>query len=102
MAVEVEQEQEFRIAVDGKEYSLDDLTFREQRELRKTVRELVDDPQADIDEAAMMDVLPAVALVLKRRDDPKYSIDQALELKVADLTAKANGNGKRPTKRATT
>lgn len=90
--------------VDGKGYSVDDLTFREQRELRKLVRELVDDPTAELVESDLMDVVPVAVFLVRRRGDDTYTLEQALDLKWDDLHPKSNGNGngnggaRRPTK----
>ena len=75
------------IYIEGKAYSPDDLSFREQREMRKLYRGLVEDPQADIGEAANMDFLPLLAYLVRRRDDAEYTLEQALDLKIGDLLA---------------
>lgn len=75
------------IYIEGKAYSPDDLSFREQREMRKLYRDLVEDPAADIGEAANMDFLPILAYMIRRRDDPDYTLEQALDLTVSDLVA---------------
>jgi hypothetical protein len=85
------------IYIDGKHYSPEDLTFREQREMRKVYREIMEDPAADIDDAAFMDLLPAMTVVLKRRDDPEYTVEQALDIKAKDLLPPEEAP---PTKRA--
>ena len=73
------------IYVDGQPYSADDLTFREQREMRRLYRELVEDPKAELSDAAGMDYFPLLAFLLRHRDDPDYTLKQALDLKAKDL-----------------
>lgn len=77
-----------RIVVDGDPVDLDDLNFREQRELRKVIRdELIGDAEAhvDLDDLPLVDFLPAVVYVFKRRTDENYTLEQALELKTSDV-----------------
>jgi hypothetical protein len=85
------------IHIDGKHYSPEDLTFREQREMRRIYRELIENPTADLDEAAFMDLLPALTVVLKRREDSSYTVEQALDIKAKDLLPPGDAP---PTKRA--
>jgi len=73
------------IHIEGRGYSPDDLTFREQREMRTLYRELMGDPAADIAEAANMDFIPILAFIVRRRDDAAYTLEQALDMKIADL-----------------
>jgi len=75
------------IYIEGKAYSPDDLSFREQREMRRLYRDLVEDPDADIGEAANMDFLPLLAFMIRRRDEPGYTLEQAFDLKISDLVA---------------
>jgi len=73
-----------RIYWDGESYQFpDDFTFREQREVFKLVKGLLepDEPVGD------MDMFPAIATVVARRTDPAYTIEQALDLKPSDLKA---------------
>ena len=67
---------------------LDDLTFREQLELRKHVRDLVGEDE--MDDPPITAVIPVAYFLIKRRDDDKFTLDQALEMKWADV--------RRPTK----
>lgn len=62
-------------------YEWEDLSFREQREVRKLTKSILDDP----DDVGIMDVLPAFVTVIVKRDDPEFSIEQALDLKEGDL-----------------
>jgi hypothetical protein len=72
------------IYIDGVPYNVSDLTYGEQRELRKLVLELAPDSLTDMYEADDADFVPAVICVIKRRTDPDFSINQALEIKPAD------------------
>lgn len=76
--------------LDGKPYTVDDLTFREQRKLRDLIRELA--PGEDVESASEADFIPAFIAVIKQRDDPGFSVEQALDFRPADLA--------RPQKRA--
>lgn len=68
------------VEVDGEGgYKLDELTFREQREVRGLIRELTGDGGMEVVEAANMDFIPAIVTVVRRRGDANYSLDQALE-----------------------
>lgn len=82
MSDDIELEEE--LAID-----LDDLTFREQLELRKLVRDLVGEDEAF--DPPMTAVIPVAYYILKRRDDDAFTLDQALDMKWGDVR-------KRPTK----
>jgi hypothetical protein len=75
------------LLIDGEEYDLstDDLTFGEQRKLRTFVRQLADDDDLDITEAAMMDFLPALVTVIKQRTDPDFTPADAERLRFGDV-----------------
>ena len=73
------------IFIEGAAYTPDDLTFREQREMRDIYRNMMGDPAADLANAANMDFLPVLAYLVRRRDDPEYTLERALDLKIADL-----------------
>ena len=73
------------IYIEGQAYSPDDLTFREQREMRQVYRDLMGDPSADLADASNMDFLPVLAFMVRRRDDPEFTVEQALDIKVSDL-----------------
>lgn len=87
--------------IDGKPYTVDDLTFRERRELRKTLAELLgvnlDEPLVEggmprsvvpmVLWANEEDLVPVLVWTIKRRTDPEYAIDTALSLKGGDLEA---------------
>lgn len=87
-------EQDDGFLINGQLHSVEDLTFREQRELRKLVRELAEDPEANLDDMAVMDVVPAFVYVVMKRDDPKLKIDDVLDMKLTDFApSESNGNG---------
>lgn len=71
------------IWVDGEPFTMDDLSYREQREARELTRDLV--PDGDIDRAGDADIIPAMVCVIRRRANPQYKIDEALEVKPTDL-----------------
>lgn len=73
------------ITLDGETYSADELTFREQREMRKLVRELVEDPKADMEEVSIMDVLPVLAFIVIHRTKPEFTLEEALDMKISDI-----------------
>lgn len=95
---------EEEIVVNGTVVDLDDFTFREQRELKRVIREeILGEPDADVDEdsLAMAEFMPAAVYVYMRRDNPEFTLDQALDLKYKDIVrAKANGNGRPPTRQS--
>src|SRR3954447_5523115 len=92
---------EAAVYVDGKPYTLDDLTFRELRDVRQIVRDLTGNPEAGIWEGDDIDFFPALVTVLKRRDDPAFRVEDAEALTALDLQ-KPKGNGRPPTKRPKT
>lgn len=69
--------------IDGQAYTMDDLTFREQRQFRDFVRELA--PGGDPDEAGEADIVPAMIVVVKRRTDEAFTLEQALDFKPGDV-----------------
>lgn len=75
----------FSITIGGKRYTDDELTFKEQRELRTLVRQLVEDDKASLAEQDMMDVLPALVYVIVKRDNPDFTMDEALSMKIGDV-----------------
>jgi hypothetical protein len=91
-------EDEFKIIIEGQAYTADDLSFREQREMRTVLRDLMGDPDGDLEDAAMMDFLPALVYVVTRRERPDFTVEEALDLKMSDVLKSANGNGGPPTR----
>ena len=74
------------LKINGKTYDPEDMTFREQREMRRIVREeLVQDPDVDFEALTLSELIPAIAVVLVRRDNPAYTLDEALDLKMRDI-----------------
>jgi hypothetical protein len=82
-----EREREQVLVIDGEEYDLgtDSLTFGEQRKVRRYVRELAEDPDLDLGDAALMDVLPAIVTVIKQRTDASFTPDQADAMRLEDV-----------------
>lgn len=95
---------EYDVVIDGEKLSedwADDLSFREQREFRDTVRELIGDSKADVDieNLAIVDWLPALVYMRRKRKDPEYTLEQALEGKPTDFLVeqpKSEGGTKVP------
>lgn len=87
--------------IDGQDVSLTSLTFREQRQLRRLVRDLSDDADVMPAEAPLMDFLPALVAVVRARTDdrsPDELLEEALELNFGDVIP--DDQGERPTKRS--
>lgn len=97
---------EYTIVIDGEKLSEewgDDLSFREHRELREKVRELVGDPQADVDmeHMAIVDWLPALVYMWRKRKDPEYTLEQVLDTsKPSDFLVEDKDAAGPPTKAA--
>ncbi len=94
---------EEEVVVDGTVVDLDDFTFREQRELKRVIRDDIlqdSDLEIDLDNLSMADFMPAAVYVFMKRDKPDFTLDEALDLKFRDIVReKAKTNG-RPTKPA--
>lgn len=74
------------IAVDGRFWTIEDLTFRERRELRSLIRDALENPHAEIrDVVDDADIVPQLVFLIKRRADPEYTLEQALDLSEAEL-----------------
>lgn len=90
------------ITVNGETYVMDKLTFRERKQIKRVVGELVllDNPTADVDEDFTEDDLRlAFAVVCARRANPDFSIDDGLDLAPDELRAPTgNVAGAPPTK----
>ncbi|MDP2712311.1 MAG: hypothetical protein Q8O56_13925 [Solirubrobacteraceae bacterium] len=72
-----ENTKDITVYVDGESITVDKLTFRERRELRKIALELAEDPDADdytVDDAVM-----AMVAVAKRRKDPDFDAQVLLD-----------------------
>ena len=81
---------EYDVVIDGEKLSedwADDLSFREQREFRDTVRELIGDSKADVDieNLAIVDWLPALVYMRRKRKDPEYKLDHVMDTKPTDF-----------------
>jgi hypothetical protein len=87
--------------INGVMYGPDDLTFREQREMRKVIRELAEDPQADLENMSLTDVVPAFVFMVLKRDNPDLELDEVLDMKLTDFVAHDEPEPKkRPTRAA--
>lgn len=75
------------LRINGKVYDPSDMTFREQREMRRIVKEelMPDEVEIDFEALTLSDLIPAMAVVLVRRDNPEYTLDEALDLKLKDV-----------------
>lgn len=73
------------IAVDGEKFTMDDLSFRERREVRRLTREIAEDPDIELEDALVDDLLVAFVTVCKQRTNPDFTTDDAMDLKPADL-----------------
>lgn len=91
------------LLINGKVYNPDTLTFREQREMKRILREDMFDGDLPED-IGMADTTPAMVLVLVHRDNPKYTLDEALDLVPAEILltkeAAAKLNKRPPTQAA--
>lgn len=70
-----------RITVDGQEYDTDSLTYKEQRAIRRLIRNEVwdedEDGPFDWTEVGEDEILPATIAVLMLRDTPGYTKEDA-------------------------
>lgn len=91
------KEYEFRI--DGEPFNVDDLTYSEQQEYRRLVRESSGDPELNPAFAEPMDKYPVWVYLMRRRRNPEYTLDEAKEVKPEEILIEVKP--KRPTKAAT-
>lgn len=100
MALTNDSPGDFEVVIDGQQVDLDKFTFRELRELKRAVRDITEDPEADLDleTLPLQEFIPAALFVIRRRDNPSYSLDEALDHRMDEFIRDAhkNGNGKRP------
>lgn len=73
------------LAIDGDAHTMDDLTFRERKEVRRLARELDGNPAAELDDIMVDDLLVAMVTVIKRRASPEYTTDEAMDIRPADI-----------------
>ncbi len=89
------------LLVKGKVYDSNDMTFREEREVRDVLRGLLGVDTLDDDQLSLADIFPAACLVLRRRDEPEFTLDEALDLKRTDvLIEEAEEEAKKPNSRS--
>jgi hypothetical protein len=87
------------IAVDGRFWTVADLTYRERRELRDEVRKLLGNDHAEIaDVVDDADIIPPLVYLIRRRTDPEFTLEQALDMSEAELEEAAEKVDARPTK----
>jgi hypothetical protein len=78
------------VPIDGRIYTLKDLTFRERRELRQMIRDSIGRPDAELyDVVDDADLVPCIVYLVKRRTDSAYTLDMALDLTEAELAGEA-------------
>lgn len=83
------------IFINGEPYSMRDLSYREQRQVRDEVAKIA--PEGDIGQATELDIIPAFVYVVRKRAEPEFTIDMALDVKPADLEPPAEPKeGKAP------
>lgn len=88
------------LRINGKVYDSNDLTWREEREVRQIVREHLLAEGIDEEDLTVGDILPAVVFVLHRRDNAQFTLDEALDLKPRDVVLEDEDEAKpRPTRR---
>lgn len=89
------------LRINGKVYDPSDMTFREQREMRRIIREdlLPDEDDIDFEAMTLPDLIPAMVVVLVRRENPDYTLDEALDLKLKDVYVTEDEAAAPPTSR---
>lgn len=92
---DTQNDEEVTVYVDGDAISIDKMTFRERREVRRLAVELSEDP--DSEEYTVDDAVMAMVAVAKRRKDagfdPEALLDEAPE---TYLKAPPTSNGAKP------
>lgn len=71
-----------KLTINGQEFDTEDLTYGEQRAIRRLIRnevwnEDLDGP-FDWDEVGEFEILPATICVLMRRENPQFTIEEAM------------------------
>lgn len=80
------EQQPFSVPIDGKRYTLDDITYAERIELRDCVRSTTGNEKAEIvDVYDDMDIVPPFIWLIRRRDNPQYTLEQAQQITPAEL-----------------
>lgn len=73
------------LAIDGQTYTMDDLTFRERKEVRRLARELDGSPDAELEDIMVDDLIVAMVTAIKRRGNPEYTTDEAMDIRPTDI-----------------
>lgn len=98
----MDEDDDLSISIDGVESKDLALTFKEQRAMRDLIRESVGDPQATVETVDLMDWVPALVCVVRRRENAEYTLDAALDTRLDDFVQPAvKKAGRRPTKATT-
>lgn len=83
-----------KITVNGQTFDTEDLTYGEQRAIRRLIRnEIWDEAQDgpfDWDEVGEFEILPATITVLMRREDPDFTVEQAMARNAMDIVGSAD------------
>lgn len=87
-----ENEDDLTVYVDGDAITIDKMTFRERREVRRLALELSEDPEAE--DYSVDDAVMAIVAVAKRRKQPDFDPEALLdEAPEAYLKAPPTTNG---------
>ena len=91
------EQQRFTIPIDGRLYGLDDLSFRERKELRQLVRESLGRDDAELSDVVDdVDLVPQMVFLIRRRSDASYTLERAMELSLAELEGEREAAGGPP------
>ena len=72
-----EANEEVTVYVDGEAVTIDKMTFRERREVRRLAVELSEDPEAE--EYTVDDAVMAMVAVARRRKNPEFDPESLLD-----------------------
>lgn len=83
-----------KITIDGQTFDTEDLTYGEQRAIRRLIRNEIwkedQDGPFDWDEVGEFEILPATITILMRRDNPNFTVEQAMARNAMDLIGNAD------------
>lgn len=94
--VDTSSVEEQELVIDGQKYTVDDLTFREHREMRKAIRDALEDPDADLGDAPISEFYLALIFIIRRRENAELTIEDALDWKLNDFLRPVSQNGHSP------
>lgn len=92
--------EELRIHVEGETYELNDLSFKERKEVRRLARVAADDPDAELEDLEMDYLIVAFITVCKNRTDPAFDIEDAMEMKLTDVAVPVPADPPEPATKA--